>query len=402
MLALVSTSERSRLTKSPVLAFRDTVSPGDVNVLPDPDETKSRLPRLLQAWWPPLRERAARLWGRPEFRFPISFFAVSCLLFALKAWFLDATDWLPLRTTEIVVSSARMTGLKATSTDAVATFAFSAMSPFSYVVDDGCTGLTPFLLFCSAVLAFPATWRQRILGLLVGLPALFALNIVRLVSMAWIGLYDEHLFHQVHVLWWQAIFIAAVGVAWFAWIRLCVVRSSSPGRRAGFKEVALDVGIFLAAACTLLLAGRLLHVQHAYAVVVKETVNLVLGMFGLPTWRFRDGSAWSSPNALFTWMAIVLAFFAATPRLSWRARLMGALGGLGLVFTVQVASNVFGEMLAIGGGARSVFLRTMVTAGLHVVVPICAWYPWARSHWSTDRSPNRTMSGSVGPHEARL
>lgn len=83
----------------------------------------------------------------------------------------------------------------------------------------GCDALEAIALFSSALLAFPAKWKYKIIGFCLGVAALFILNIVRIVSLFLIGKYYPKAFEFMHVEVWQAIFIIfAIGL-WIFWIK---------------------------------------------------------------------------------------------------------------------------------------------------------------------------------------
>jgi len=90
---------------------------------------------------------------------------------------------------------------------------------FSIAIRRGCDAIEPAWLFASAVLAFPMPWRQRLFGILAGVPLLCLLNLVRIVSLYFIGAYAPSLFYTMHLEVWPAIFILAAGTLWFFWMR---------------------------------------------------------------------------------------------------------------------------------------------------------------------------------------
>jgi archaeosortase B (VPXXXP-CTERM-specific) len=109
---------------------------------------------------------------------------------------------------------------------------------FSYAVVEECTAFALVFLYGAAVLAYPATWRQRVVGLAVGIPALFALNLIRLVTLAWVGLHIPERFEAVHLYWWQGFLIAFTGLGWFAWARFVAHEGRhSQGGTARIREV---------------------------------------------------------------------------------------------------------------------------------------------------------------------
>jgi len=91
----------------------------------------------------------------------------------------------------------------------------SIRSPaFAVDVENGCNGLETALLLGAAVLAFPASWRARAVGLAAGFAGIQAINLVRVVSLFWIGRHRPALFSAAHTVIWQSIVVLA-GVALF-------------------------------------------------------------------------------------------------------------------------------------------------------------------------------------------
>jgi exosortase H (IPTLxxWG-CTERM-specific) len=78
---------------------------------------------------------------------------------------------------------------------------------FSVNIENGCNGVETALLFGSAVLAFPARWVRRLLGLLLGFLAIQAINLVRVVTLFWVGLHKPSLFHSSHTVLWQSAIV---------------------------------------------------------------------------------------------------------------------------------------------------------------------------------------------------
>src|SRR5262245_8825762 len=57
----------------------------------------------------------------------------------------------------------------------------------SFQIVPECTGVEVIGLYVAAVLAFPAPWKSRLRGLALGLPALAALNGIRILSLVLAG-----------------------------------------------------------------------------------------------------------------------------------------------------------------------------------------------------------------------
>jgi exosortase H (IPTLxxWG-CTERM-specific) len=83
----------------------------------------------------------------------------------------------------------------------------------------GCDAIEPAWFFSAAVLAFPGSWRRKPVGLAVGVVAILALNLVRIVSLYFIGLHLRWFFPAAHQELWPVVFIVASLGLWIAWIR---------------------------------------------------------------------------------------------------------------------------------------------------------------------------------------
>jgi exosortase H (IPTLxxWG-CTERM-specific) len=89
---------------------------------------------------------------------------------------------------------------------------------FSVVIYNGCNGLEAILIFASGVLAFPAPWRRKAIGLLLGFLAIQVANILRVVSLFYIGVFRPQWFSAAHVFVWQSVIIVLGVVLWLVWV----------------------------------------------------------------------------------------------------------------------------------------------------------------------------------------
>ncbi|MDR0248034.1 MAG: exosortase H, partial [Burkholderiales bacterium] len=68
--------------------------------------------------------------------------------------------------------------------------------------------------------AFPAPWKHKILGVLSGFVAVQALNVVRVISLFYLGQWNETAFEWAHLYVWQALIMLDVLIVFLIWIRL--------------------------------------------------------------------------------------------------------------------------------------------------------------------------------------
>jgi len=89
---------------------------------------------------------------------------------------------------------------------------------FSVAIYNGCNGLEAKLIFLCGVLAFPVPWKQRAIGLLLGILAIQLVNIIRVVSLFYIGIYAPSWFSISHVFIWQTLIILTGVLLWLLWV----------------------------------------------------------------------------------------------------------------------------------------------------------------------------------------
>jgi len=90
---------------------------------------------------------------------------------------------------------------------------------FAISIHRGCDALEPAWFFCAAVLAFPAPWHRKRAVLLVGTALILLLNLVRIVSLFYIGLRAPAFFPTAHLELWPAAFLLVALLLWIGWIR---------------------------------------------------------------------------------------------------------------------------------------------------------------------------------------
>lgn len=90
-------------------------------------------------------------------------------------------------------------------------------SSFGVNIENGCNGVETALLFGAAVLAFPASWARRLLGLAAGFLAIQALNLFRVVTLFWIGLHRPALFNSSHTVIWQSVVVLFGVILFLLW-----------------------------------------------------------------------------------------------------------------------------------------------------------------------------------------
>jgi len=95
----------------------------------------------------------------------------------------------------------------------------NADGSFIIAIERGCNGVEAVIILVAAILAFPAPWRHKAIGLGLGFCAIQALNLVRIVSLFYLGLWNRVWFDWFHLYLWQALIILDALVVFLIWLR---------------------------------------------------------------------------------------------------------------------------------------------------------------------------------------
>lgn len=155
------------------------------------------------------------IWNRPDTRFLVFFLTILVISFTAVA-LRPVNDAVIVPYTAFIarVSGAilRLFGEQATVSQCVVS------SPrFAVTIYNGCNGLITSLILIAGVLAFPARWSAKVIGVVGGLLAIQVINMFRIVSLFYIGVYFPSLFNDAHIFIWQSVVILAGVGLWIAW-----------------------------------------------------------------------------------------------------------------------------------------------------------------------------------------
>ena len=89
---------------------------------------------------------------------------------------------------------------------------------FSVKILANCNAIFEIMLFLSAVIAFPALLKEKLIGGAVGTIFIYILNLIRVVGLFLIGVYAPQFFEETHIYVSQSIFIVMVAMFWLFWV----------------------------------------------------------------------------------------------------------------------------------------------------------------------------------------
>ncbi len=92
-------------------------------------------------------------------------------------------------------------------------------SGFAVSIEAGCNGVEATIVLIAAVVAFPASWKQRIAAIVGGFFAIQALNLVRIISLFYLGDWNLEVFSWVHLYLWPALIMLDVLIVFILYLR---------------------------------------------------------------------------------------------------------------------------------------------------------------------------------------
>jgi len=90
---------------------------------------------------------------------------------------------------------------------------------FSLEIVRGCDAIEPAAIYIAAIIASPVGFWPRIPGILIGTAAIMVINLVRIVSLYFVGVYYPSAFNMIHEGVWQAAFVVLAIVFWAVWVQ---------------------------------------------------------------------------------------------------------------------------------------------------------------------------------------
>ena len=93
------------------------------------------------------------------------------------------------------------------------------VSGFGVRIERGCNGLEAVIILFSAIFAFPAPFKNKLIGFVAGFFAIQLLNLVRIISLYYLGQWNYTAFEWFHLYLWQALIILDALVVWLIWLR---------------------------------------------------------------------------------------------------------------------------------------------------------------------------------------
>ena len=74
-------------------------------------------------------------------------------------------------------------------------------------------------MLIAGVLAFPANWKQKLVAIALGFVAVQAMNILRIISLFYLGQWDMAIFTWTHLYIWPVLIMLDVLIVFIVYLR---------------------------------------------------------------------------------------------------------------------------------------------------------------------------------------
>jgi exosortase H (IPTLxxWG-CTERM-specific) len=162
-------------------------------------------------------EGKAASYKREAFYFFVKFFFFMALLLFLELFNPINQKVIGPFTGLLAEASVFLLKLLGTETKASSTLIVSPQ--FTADIKAGCTGIEPIIILISAMLAFRASWKAKWYGAFLGMVILQAVNLIRIVSLVYLGINHPKYFSEAHSYIWQIVIIALSLFLWVLWAK---------------------------------------------------------------------------------------------------------------------------------------------------------------------------------------
>jgi exosortase H (IPTLxxWG-CTERM-specific) len=109
--------------------------------------------------------------------------------------------------------------LKLIGTETQASSTLIVSQQFVADIKAGCTGIEPVIILIAAMFAFRASWKAKLWGAFLGIAVIQAVNLIRIVSLVYLGINYPQYFSEAHTFIWQIVIIALSLFLWMVWAK---------------------------------------------------------------------------------------------------------------------------------------------------------------------------------------
>lgn len=97
-------------------------------------------------------------------------------------------------------------------------------SGFGVSIEAGCNGIEATIVLVAAIFAFPSSLLSKLVGIAGGFLAIQLMNLLRIISLFYLGQWSQTAFEWAHLYVWQSLIILDVLIVFLVWLRFSAAR----------------------------------------------------------------------------------------------------------------------------------------------------------------------------------
>lgn len=153
-------------------------------------------------------------------RFLLLFFLIQAGLFIFELSPIGQQFLVQPWTQQVAALSAWLMQVFDSSVLAQDIYIYNAEQSFGIAIRPGCNGIEAGIILAAAVFAFPkASMQQRLLGFSLGFLTVQVLNLVRIISLFYLGQWHAQWFEWAHLYLWEVLIMLDVLIVFLIWVR---------------------------------------------------------------------------------------------------------------------------------------------------------------------------------------
>lgn len=94
----------------------------------------------------------------------------------------------------------------------------NSQTGYAVSIKSGCNGVEAAMILAAAILAYPAPWLKKLLGMVIGVLAIQVLNVLRIISLYYLGAWNQKALDIAHLYVWPGLIILDALVIFLLWI----------------------------------------------------------------------------------------------------------------------------------------------------------------------------------------
>ena len=94
----------------------------------------------------------------------------------------------------------------------------NSLTGYAVSIKSGCNGVEAAMILAAAILAYPAPWLKKLWGMVVGVLAIQVLNVVRIISLYYLGAWSQQALDIAHLYVWPGLIILDALLIFLLWI----------------------------------------------------------------------------------------------------------------------------------------------------------------------------------------